>query len=244
VHAVEGVTLDVLRGEALGVVGESGSGKTTLARMIVRLLRPTSGQILFDGKDIASDRALAEVRRDLQMVFQDPVSSLNPRRTIGDSIADPLRVQGEDASRARVRELLELVGLDPDRIDRYPHEFSGGQRQRIGIARAIGLRPKLLVCDEPVSALDVSTQAQIIRLLASLRTEFDLTLVFVAHDLAVVRQVSDRVAVMSKGAVVELGETDSLYDNPTHPYTKSLLAAVPVLDPELARQRRLERLAL
>ncbi|QUQ63372.1 ABC transporter ATP-binding protein [Kutzneria sp. CA-103260] len=241
VNAVEGVTLDVLRGEALGVVGESGSGKTTLARMIVRLLRPTSGQILFDGRDIASDRALAEVRRDLQMVFQDPVSSLNPRRTIGESIADPLRVQGEDASRARVRELLELVGLDPDRIDRYPHEFSGGQRQRIGIARAIGLRPKLLVCDEPVSALDVSTQAQIIRLLASLRTEFDLTLIFVAHDLAVVRQVSDRVAVMSKGAVVELGETDSLYDNPTHPYTKSLLAAVPVLDPELARQRRLER---
>ena len=241
VHAVEGVTLDVLRGEALGVVGESGSGKTTLARMIVRLLRPTSGQILFDGRDIASDKSLGEVRRELQMVFQDPVSSLNPRRTIGESIADPLRVQGEDASRARVRELLELVGLDPDRIDRYPHEFSGGQRQRIGIARAIGLRPKLLVCDEPVSALDVSTQAQIIRLLASLRTEFDLTLIFVAHDLAVVRQVSDRVAVMSKGAVVELGETDSLYDNPTHPYTKSLLAAVPVLDPELARQRRLER---
>ncbi|HTI19914.1 MAG TPA: ABC transporter ATP-binding protein [Kutzneria sp.] len=241
VHAVDGVTLDVLRGESLGVVGESGSGKTTLARMIVRLLRPTTGQILFDGRDIASDREIREVRRDLQMVFQDPVSSLNPRRTIGESIADPLRVQGEDASRDRVRELLELVGLDPDRIDRYPHEFSGGQRQRIGIARAIGLRPKLLVCDEPVSALDVSTQSQIIRLLASLRTEFDLTLVFVAHDLAVVRQVSDRVAVMSKGVVVELGETDALYDNPTHPYTKSLLAAVPVLDPELARQRRLER---
>ncbi|WP_273942896.1 ABC transporter ATP-binding protein [Kutzneria chonburiensis] len=241
VHAVDGVTLDVLRGESLGVVGESGSGKTTLARMIVRLLRPTSGRIRFDGRDIASDQELRAVRRDMQMVFQDPVSSLNPRRTIGESIADPLRVQGEDASRNRVRELLELVGLDPDRIDRYPHEFSGGQRQRIGIARAIGLRPKLLVCDEPVSALDVSTQSQIIRLLASLRTEFDLTLIFVAHDLAVVRQVSDRVAVMSKGVVVELGETDALYDNPTHPYTKSLLAAVPVLDPELARQRRLER---
>jgi peptide/nickel transport system ATP-binding protein len=241
VHAVEGVTLDVLRGEALGIVGESGSGKTTLARMIVRLLRPTSGRIRFDGQDLADDRALRRVRRELQMVFQDPVSSLNPRRTVGESIADPLRVQGEDASRRRVRELLALVGLDPDRIDRYPHEFSGGQRQRIGIARAIGLRPRLLVCDEPVSALDVSTQAQIIRLLASLRSEFDLTLIFVAHDLAVVRQVSDRVAVMSKGAVVELGETDALYDNPTHPYTKSLLAAVPVLDPELARQRRLER---
>jgi peptide/nickel transport system ATP-binding protein len=241
VHAVDGVTLDVLRGEALGVVGESGSGKTTLARMIVRLLRPTAGQIRFDGRDIAVDKEIREVRRELQMVFQDPVSSLNPRRTVGESIADPLRVQGEDASRKRVRELLELVGLDPDRIDRYPHEFSGGQRQRIGIARAIGLRPKLLVCDEPVSALDVSTQSQIIRLLASLRTEFDLTLIFVAHDLAVVRQVSDRVAVMSKGAVVELGETDALYDNPTNPYTKSLLAAVPVLDPELARQRRLER---
>jgi peptide/nickel transport system ATP-binding protein len=241
VNAVDGVTLDVLRGEALGVVGESGSGKTTLARMIVRLLRPTSGQILFDGRDIASDKEIREVRRELQMVFQDPVSSLNPRRTVGESIADPLRVQGEDASRKRVRELFDLVGLDPDRIDRYPHEFSGGQRQRIGIARAIGLRPRLLVCDEPVSALDVSTQAQIIRLLASLRTEFDLTLIFVAHDLAVVRQVSDRVAVMSKGVVVELGETDALYDNPTHPYTKSLLAAVPVLDPELARQRRLER---
>ncbi|HEY0501072.1 MAG TPA: ABC transporter ATP-binding protein [Kutzneria sp.] len=241
VHAVDGVTLDVLRGEALGVVGESGSGKTTLARMIVRLLRPTAGQILFDGRDIASDKEIRAVRRELQMVFQDPVSSLNPRRTVGESIADPLRVQGEDASRRRVRELLELVGLDPDRIDRYPHEFSGGQRQRIGIARAIGLRPKLLVCDEPVSALDVSTQSQIIRLLASLRTEFDLTLIFVAHDLAVVRQVSDRVAVMNKGVVVELGETDALYDNPTNPYTKSLLAAVPVLDPELARQRRLER---
>jgi peptide/nickel transport system ATP-binding protein len=243
VDAVGGVTFDVLRGEALGIVGESGSGKTTLARMMVRLLKPTSGRILFQGKDIsaASERELRGVRRDLQMVFQDPVSSLNPRRTIGDSIADPLRVQGEDSSRARVRELLELVGLDPERIDRYPHEFSGGQRQRIGIARALAPRPKLLVCDEPVSALDVSTQAQIIKLLASLREEFDLTLVFVAHDLAVVRQVSDRVAVMSAGELVELGETDSLYDNPTHPYTKTLLAAVPVLDPELARQRRLER---
>ncbi|GAA0613765.1 ABC transporter ATP-binding protein [Kutzneria viridogrisea] len=245
-HAVDGVSLDVLRGEALGVVGESGSGKTTLARMMVRLLTPTSGQILFEGNEISAmpERRLRALRGDLQMVFQDPVSSLNPRRTIGDSIADPLRVRGESDEkvlRRKVQQLLEQVGLDPERFDRYPHEFSGGQRQRVGIARALVLRPKLLVCDEPVSALDVSTQAQVIRLLAQLRTEFDLTLVFVAHDLAVVRQVSDRVVVMRSGQVVESGETDELYGNPTHPYTKSLLAAVPVLDPELARQRRAER---
>jgi peptide/nickel transport system ATP-binding protein len=233
-RAVDGVTLDVRPGETLGVVGESGSGKTTLGRMMVRLLAPTSGRILFEGEDVAgwSEKRLRAVRRDLQMVFQDPVSSLNPRRAVGDAVADPLRVQGagETEAYATARELLERVGLDPDRHDRYPHEFSGGQRQRIGIARALALRPKLLVCDEPVSALDVTTQAQILDLLAGLRQEYGLTVVFISHDLAVVRQVSDRVAVMKGGRVVELAAADLLYESPEHPYTKSLLAAVPALD--------------
>jgi peptide/nickel transport system ATP-binding protein len=249
VAAVDGVSLDVRRGEVLGVVGESGSGKTTLARMMVRLLRPTGGRVEFDGTEIGGlpDRRLAPYRRDLQMVFQDPISALNPRRSVGESIADPLRTAGirDDARiRATVREWLARVGLDPDRYDAYPHEFSGGQRQRVGIARALVRSPRLVVCDEPVSALDVSTQAQIIDLLAQLRTELDLTVVFVAHDLAVVRQVSDRVAVMHGGKLVELADADTVYTDPQHDYTRSLLAAVPVLDPDLAAQRRAERVAV
>jgi peptide/nickel transport system ATP-binding protein len=232
-RAVDDVSLDIRRGETLGVVGESGSGKTTLARMIVRLLEPTAGSIVFAGQDITRlpDRSLRPIRRDLQMVFQDPVSSLNPRRTVGDSIADPLRVQGTGDREAlrTARELMERVGLDAARHDRYPHEFSGGQRQRMGIARALSLRPKLLVCDEPVSALDVSTQAQILELLSGLQDEYELTIMFVSHDLAVVRQVSDRVAVMHDGELVELAEAGELYDAPQHEYTRTLLAAVPVL---------------
>jgi peptide/nickel transport system ATP-binding protein len=231
VKAVDGVRLQVHKGEVVGLVGESGSGKTTLARMAVRLLEPTSGTIEFAGRDITRlpERALRPVRRDLQMVFQDPVSSLNPRRTVGDSIADPLRVQGTGDREAlrTARELMERVGLDAARHDRYPHEFSGGQRQRMGIARALSLRPKLLVCDEPVSALDVSTQAQILTLLRDLQEEYALTIVFVSHDLAVVRQVSDRVAVMRGGELVELAGVEELYAAPRHEYTRALLSAVP-----------------
>ena len=233
-RAVGDVSLEVRRGETLGVVGESGSGKTTLARMIVRLLEPTLGKHRL--RRAATSRGcrsadLRPVRRDLQMVFQDPVSSLNPRRTVGDSIADPLRVQGTGGREAlrTARELMERVGLDATRHDRYPHEFSGGQRQRMGIARALSLRPRLLVCDEPVSALDVSTQAQILDLLSGLQEEYELTIVFVSHDLAVVRQVSDRVAVMHDGELVELADADELYESPRHEYTRTLLAAVPVL---------------
>jgi peptide/nickel transport system ATP-binding protein len=248
VRAVDGVTLDVYRGETLGVVGESGSGKTTLARMVVRLLAPTAGRVEFDGTDLARlpERALRPYRRDLQMVFQDPVSALNPRRAVGDSIADPLRAHGhrdERVIRRTAADLMSRVGLDPDRYDRYPHEFSGGQRQRVGIARALILQPRLLVCDEPVSALDVSTQAQVIALLAELQRDLGLTMVFVAHDLAVVRQVSDRVAVMHNGRLVELADADTLYTTPQHDYTRTLLAAVPRLDPEAARAQRDERLA-
>ncbi len=232
-RAVGSVTLDVRRGETLGVVGESGSGKTTLARMMVRLLDPTSGSVRFEDTDLTGmpEKRLRSVRRDLQMVFQDPVSSLNPRRTVGDSVADPLKVQGTGDREAlkAARELMERVGLDPARYDRYPHEFSGGQRQRMGIARALSLRPKLLVCDEPVSALDVSTQAQILELLSGLQEEYELTIVFVSHDLAVVRQVSDRVAVMHDGELVELADVGELYDAPRHEYTRTLLAAVPAI---------------
>ncbi|WP_323181173.1 ABC transporter ATP-binding protein [Streptomyces sp. NBC_00154] len=246
VTAVDGVSLTVHPGETLGIVGESGSGKTTLGRMLVRLLDPTAGRLHYRGTEIGSlsDKALRPHRRELQMVFQDPVASLNPRRSIGESVADPLRAAGalDDARvRARVQELLERVGLDPDRYDRYPHEFSGGQRQRVGIARALAADPKLIVCDEPVSALDVTTQAQVTALLAELQRELGLGLVFIAHDLAVVRQVSDRVAVMRQGRIVEQGSVDEVYGAPQDPYTKQLLAAVPALDPALAAVRRAAR---
>ncbi|MEV7238132.1 ABC transporter ATP-binding protein [Streptomyces sp. NPDC051020] len=244
--AVDGVSLTVHRGETLGIVGESGSGKTTLGRMLVRLLDPTGGRLHYGGAEIGSlsDKALRPYRRELQMVFQDPVASLNPRRSIGESVADPLRAAGvldDTRIRSRVRELLERVGLDPDRYDRYPHEFSGGQRQRVGIARALAADPKLIVCDEPVSALDVTTQAQVTALLAELQRELGLGLVFIAHDLAVVRQVSDRVAVMRQGRIVEQGSVDEVYGAPQDPYTKQLLAAVPALDPALATVRRAAR---
>ncbi|WP_031479327.1 dipeptide ABC transporter ATP-binding protein [Streptomyces bicolor] len=236
--AVDDVSLTIHRGETLGIVGESGSGKTTLGRMLVGLLEPTAGEVRYDG------HARVGVRPAVQMVFQDPVSSLNPRRSVGESIADPLRARGEkdeERIRGRVRELLERVGLDAAHYDRYPHEFSGGQRQRVGIARALAADPRLIVCDEPVSALDVTTQAQVVALLGELRRELGLALVFVAHDLAVVRQVSDRVAVMRSGRIVEEGPADEVYDNPQDPYTKQLLAAVPALDPRIAAQRRAAR---
>ncbi|CAM5524979.1 ABC transporter ATP-binding protein [Streptomyces viridochromogenes] len=236
--AVGGVSITVRRGETLGVVGESGSGKTTLGRMLVGLLEPTAGEVRHDG------HARAGVDPSVQMVFQDPVSSLNPRRSVGESIADPLRARGERDEariRARVRELLERVGLEAAHHDRYPHEFSGGQRQRVGIARALAADPRVIVCDEPVSALDVTTQAQVVALLAELQRELGLALVFIAHDLAVVRQVSDRVAVMRRGRIVEQGPADQVYDHPQDPYTGQLLAAVPALDPEVAARRRSAR---
>ncbi|MFD7263425.1 dipeptide ABC transporter ATP-binding protein [Streptomyces sp. NPDC059874] len=238
VDAVAGVSLAVSAGETLGIVGESGSGKSTLGRMLVGLLDPSSGQVRHEGVEVRG------IARGAQMVFQDPVSSLNPRRSIGESIADPLRAAGERdraGVRARVEELLLRVGLEAGHYDRYPHEFSGGQRQRVGIARALAPRPRLIVCDEPVSALDVTTQAQVTALLAELQRELGIALVFIAHDLAVVRQVSDRVAVMYAGQVVEEGPVDEVYDRPAHTYTRQLLAAVPALDPELAERRRSSR---
>ncbi|MQS35570.1 ABC transporter ATP-binding protein [Streptomyces katsurahamanus] len=246
VVAVDGVDLAVRPGDTLGIVGESGSGKTTLGRLLVRLLDPTSGRVHYDGREIGglSERALRPYRRELQMVFQDPVASLNPRRSIGESIADPLRAAGtldEAGVRRRVREALERVGLDPDRYDGHPHEFSGGQRQRVGIARALVAEPRVIVCDEPVSALDVTTQAQIVELLRGVQRDLGLALVFIAHDLAVVRQISDRVAVMRQGRIVEQGPVGQVYGAPRDPYTRRLLAAVPTLDPDLARARRTAR---
>ncbi|WP_370421267.1 dipeptide ABC transporter ATP-binding protein [Streptomyces sp. QH1-20] len=236
VTAVDEVSLTVRAGETVGVVGESGSGKTTLGRMLVRLLEPTGGELRYRGRDIGAlrERELRSFRSELQMVFQDPVSSLNPRRSVGESIADPLRAAGKLGDTeivARVRELLERVGLDPGAYHRYPHEFSGGQRQRVGIARALAPEPRLIVCDEPVSALDVTTQAQVVRLLGELQRDLGLALVFIAHDLAVVRQVSDRLVVMRGGRIVEEGPADSVYEQPRHPYTQGLLAAVPLLEP-------------
>ena len=241
VHAVDGVSLELRRGETLGLVGETGCGKSTLARCIMRLYDVTDGTIEFDGRDITklSPRHMQPIRRDMQMIFQDPYGSLNPRRRVGSIIGDPFAIHGvadgKDRKR-RVQEVMELVGLNPEHFNRFPAEFSGGQRQRIGVARALALRPKLVVCDEPVSALDVSIQAQIINLLADLQAELDLTYIFIAHDLSVVRHVSDRVAVMYLGKVSELGEVEGVYGHPRHPYTNALLSAVPVPDPEQARE--------
>ncbi len=244
VRAVDGVDLEVRRGEALGLVGESGCGKSTLARLITALLPVTAGQIWFDGQEITKLRggALRRVRRRMQMIFQDPFASLDPRMTVGDIIQEPLDNYGIGSNRdrqQRVQELLRLVGLNPNFTNRYPHEFSGGQRQRIGIARALAVNPSFIVCDEAVSALDVSIQAQIINLLQDLQREFQLTYLFIAHDLAVVRHISDRIAVMYLGKVVETADRNDIYDHPQHPYTKALLSSIPLPDPVKEREREL-----
>jgi peptide/nickel transport system ATP-binding protein len=242
IKAVDGVTLEVRRGETLGLVGESGCGKSTIGRAILRLYDITDGTIRFDGQDIThlKEGDLRELRRRMQVIFQDPYASLNPRHSVGRMIAEPLKVhglaKGKQAS-AQVRDLLQTVGLPADAASRYPHEFSGGQRQRIGIARALSVNPDFIVADEPVSALDVSIQAQIINLLENLQHEFELTYLFIAHDLAVVRHISDRIAVMYLGTVVEVSPADDLYENPLHPYTISLLSAVPIPDPEVEERR-------
>jgi len=243
IKAVDGVNFDIYRGETLGLVGESGCGKSTTGRAILQLYRPTKGQVLFDGQDLTAMRGerLRRMRRRMQMIYQDPYASLNPRMTVGQIVGEPLQAhklaRGKER-KERVEALLSVVGLNPYFINRYPHEFSGGQRQRIGVARALALEPEFIVCDEPISALDVSIQAQIINLLQDLQTDLGLTYLFIAHDLSVVRHISDRVAVMYLGKIVELTTWDKLHSNPLHPYTEALLSAVPIPDPRVERNRR------
>ncbi|GGV75235.1 ABC transporter ATP-binding protein [Streptomyces thermoviolaceus] len=248
VKAVDGVSFDLYQGETLGIVGESGCGKSTVAKLLMNLEQATAGHIYYKGEDITrlSGRALKAVRRNIQMVFQDPYTSLNPRMTVGDIVGEPFDIHPEVAPkgdrRRRVQELLDVVGLNPEYINRYPHQFSGGQRQRIGIARGLALNPEIIICDEPVSALDVSVQAQVVNLMERLQDEFNLSYIFIAHDLSIVRHISDRVGVMYLGQMAEIGTDEEIYDHPTHPYTQALLSAVPVPDPE-AREHR-ERIIL